>query len=132
MQQPFCSVSQPLVAQLVKNLPAVWETWVRSLGWEDGLRRERLPTPVFWPGEFHGVYNPCGRKEPDMTDFHSVPLISPQITFLNTFTLPKKPSSLLSCHFLTSLLPFIKMAYKTLSLTTSLLFYKGLQEHKNT
>ena len=26
-----------LVAQLVKNLPAVWETWVRSLGWEDPL-----------------------------------------------------------------------------------------------
>ena len=26
-----------LVAQLVKNLPAVWETWGRSLGWEDPL-----------------------------------------------------------------------------------------------
>ena len=24
-----------LVAQLVKNLPVMWETWVRSLGWED-------------------------------------------------------------------------------------------------
>ena len=24
-----------LVAQLVKNLPAMWETWIRSLGWED-------------------------------------------------------------------------------------------------
>ena len=31
-----------------------WETWVRSLGWEDPLRREWLPTPVFWPGECHG------------------------------------------------------------------------------
>ena len=39
-----------LVAQLVKNLPAMWETWVRSLGWEDPLGKERLPTPVFWPG----------------------------------------------------------------------------------
>ena len=27
----------PLVAQLVKNLPVMWETWVRSLGWEDHL-----------------------------------------------------------------------------------------------
>ena len=36
-----------LVAQLVKNLPAMWETWVRSLGWE-----------VFWPEEFHGLYSP--------------------------------------------------------------------------
>ena len=26
-----------LVAQLVKNLPAMWETWVRFLGWEDPL-----------------------------------------------------------------------------------------------
>ena len=26
-----------LVAQMVKNLPAMWETWVRSLGWEDPL-----------------------------------------------------------------------------------------------
>ena len=29
----------PLVAQLVKNLPAMWETWVRSLGWEDPLEK---------------------------------------------------------------------------------------------
>ena len=30
-------------------------------------RRERLPTPVFWPGEFHGLYSPWGRKELGMT-----------------------------------------------------------------
>ena len=29
----------PLVAQLVKNLPAMWETWVRFLGWEDALEK---------------------------------------------------------------------------------------------
>ena len=57
-----------LVAQLVKNLPAMRETWVQSLGWEDPLERERLPTPVFWPGEFHGLYSPWGRKELDMTE----------------------------------------------------------------
>ena len=28
-----------LVAQTVKNLPAVRETWVRSLGWEDSLEK---------------------------------------------------------------------------------------------
>ena len=27
------------VAQLVKNLPAMWETWVRCLGWEDPLEK---------------------------------------------------------------------------------------------
>ena len=52
-----------LVAQLVKNPPAMWETWVQSLGWI----RKKLPTPVFWPGEFHGLYNPWGCKESDTT-----------------------------------------------------------------
>ena len=28
-----------LVDQLVKNPPAMWETWVRSLGWEDSLEK---------------------------------------------------------------------------------------------
>ena len=29
-----------LVAQIVKNLPAMWETWVRSLSWEDPLEKD--------------------------------------------------------------------------------------------
>ena len=29
--------------------------------------RERLSTPVFWPGEFHGLYSPQGHKESDTT-----------------------------------------------------------------
>ena len=29
---------------------------------------DRLPTPVFSPGEFHGVYSPWGRKESDTTE----------------------------------------------------------------
>ena len=44
-----------LVAQLVKNPPAMQETWVQSLGWDDPWRRESLPTPIFLPGEFHGL-----------------------------------------------------------------------------
>ena len=43
-----------LVTQMVKNLPAVWETWVQSLGGKIPWRREWIPTPEFWPGEFHG------------------------------------------------------------------------------
>ena len=31
-------------------------------------RRERLPTLVFWPGEFHGLYRPWGHNESDMTE----------------------------------------------------------------
>ena len=30
-----------LVAQTVKSLPTMWETWVRSLGWEDLLEKEK-------------------------------------------------------------------------------------------
>ena len=40
-----------LVAKMVKNLPAMWETWVRSLGWEDPWRTVWQPTPAFLPGE---------------------------------------------------------------------------------
>jgi len=29
---------------------------------------ERLPTSVFWPGEFHGLYSPCSHKDSDMTE----------------------------------------------------------------
>ena len=67
-----------LVAQLVKNLSAMQETWVRSLGWEDPLEKGRLPTPVFWPREFHGLYSPWGCKELDMTEQLSLSLGSVQ------------------------------------------------------
>ena len=51
-----------------KNPPAMRETWVQSLGWEDPLEKEWLSTPVFWPGEFHGLYSPWSRKELDITE----------------------------------------------------------------
>ena len=43
--------------------------WVGKIPW----RRERLPTSVFWPGEFHGQrslegYSPWSHKESDMTE----------------------------------------------------------------
>ena len=46
---------------------------VGDLGLIPGLGRfpwrgERLPIPVFWPGEFHGLYSPWGPKELDMTE----------------------------------------------------------------
>ena len=40
------------------------DSWVWKIPW----RRERIPTPVFWPGEFHGLYSPWGRKESDTTE----------------------------------------------------------------
>ena len=38
-----------LVAQMVKNLPAMWETWVQSLGWEDPLEKETATRPSILP-----------------------------------------------------------------------------------
>ena len=40
-----------MVTQTVKNWPAMWETWVRSLVWEGPLEQEIAPTPAFLPGE---------------------------------------------------------------------------------
>ena len=46
-----------LIAQLVKNLPAMYETWVRSLGWEDPLEKGKATYfKVFCPGEFHEIH----------------------------------------------------------------------------
>ena len=52
------------MAQLVKNLPAMQETWVRSLGWEDLLERGKAThsSILAFP------YNPWGCKELDTTE----------------------------------------------------------------
>ena len=60
------------MAHMVKNLPAVEETLVRSLSEEDPLEKGMVPSPVFLPREFHGQrslvsYSPWGRKESDTT-----------------------------------------------------------------
>ena len=57
------------VAQLVKNPPAMWETWFDPWLGKILWRRERLPTPVFCPGEFHGLFRPWGCEESDTTEW---------------------------------------------------------------
>ena len=63
-----------LVARMVKNLPAMQETWVGFLGWEDPWRiRKWQPTPLLFPEEFHGQrslkgYSPLDSKESDTTE----------------------------------------------------------------
>ena len=56
-----------------KHLPAVQETQVRSLGWEDPLEKEMATHSSTLDGKFHGLrslagYSPRGRKESDMTE----------------------------------------------------------------
>ena len=58
---------------MVKNLPAMQETHVQSLGQEDPWRREWQLIPVYLPGESHGQrslvgYSLWGRKESDPTE----------------------------------------------------------------
>ena len=64
-----------LVAQMVKNLPAMRETWVLSLGQEDSLEESMAThsSPVFWSGESRGQRglagcSSWGRRESDMTE----------------------------------------------------------------
>ena len=56
------------MAQLVKNLSTVRETWVQFLSWEDPLEKGKATTPGSWPGEFHGLCSPWGDKESDATE----------------------------------------------------------------
>ena len=71
-----CHLVSNLRAQLVKNLPTMQEnpvdSWVRKIPW----RRERLPTPVVWTGEF----SPWSRKELDRTERLSLSLPFPVAT----------------------------------------------------
>ena len=58
------------MAQRLKRLPAMWETWVRSLGWEDPLEKEMathssiLAWRIPWTEELGGLQS-TGRKESD-------------------------------------------------------------------
>ena len=66
-------VSVSLMTQMVKNLPVMQETRVRSLGWEDPLEKEMatdssiLGWRIPWTEE-PGGYSPWGPKELDMTE----------------------------------------------------------------
>ena len=85
------------MAQRLKGLPAMRETWVQSLGQEDPLEKEWQSTSVFLPGESHGQksqvgYSPRGHKEPDTTErlhFTSI-VISNSIIITNRELLKQK------------------------------------------
>ena len=58
---------------MVKKLPAMWETWVRSLGWKDPLEKGLATDSSILAWKTHGQrslggYSPWGRKESDMTE----------------------------------------------------------------
>ena len=61
------------MAQMVKCLSTMQETWVRSLGWEDLLEKEMATHSSTLPGKSHGQrslvgYSPWGHKELDTAE----------------------------------------------------------------
>ena len=68
IQSILCNTWASLVAQTVKHPPAMWETWVQSLGWEDPLEEGMENQPILrysclensldrgaWQAVVHGV-----------------------------------------------------------------------------
>ena len=56
-----------LVAQLVKNPPAIWETWVRFLGWEDPLEKGKATHSSILAWRSPWDHSPWDHKELDTT-----------------------------------------------------------------
>ena len=55
------------MAQTVKNPPAIWETWVQSLGWEDLLEKGTATHSSILAWSL-AEYSPWGHKESDTTE----------------------------------------------------------------
>ena len=106
----ICMYRDFLVAKTVKNLPTIQETQVQTLGWEDPLEKERLATPVFLPGEFHGQRSLVGyivqgiaKSWTQLSDQHQLMYVK-----LNNFALHLK----LTQHCKSTILQFFKKNYK--------------------
>ena len=56
------------VAQLVKTLPATWDTWVRTLGWKDPLEKGKSTHSSILAWRIPWLYSPWGGKESDTTE----------------------------------------------------------------
>ena len=73
IERPLIELIIKLVAQMVKNLPAMQQIWVRSLGWEDPLEKGMathssiLVWRIPWTKDLVG-YSPWGHKESDLAE----------------------------------------------------------------
>ena len=60
-----------LVSQLVKNLPAMQDSWVQSLGWEDLLEKGKATHTSILAWRFHGLYSlGVAKIWTRLSDFH--------------------------------------------------------------
>ena len=77
----------------------LFDPWIGKIPW----RRERLPTPVFWPGEFHGLNSLWDCQELDMTEWLSLSFRSLSKWAIVThpkwgLCCPPNPKRLNRCH----------------------------------
>ena len=104
-----------------------FDPWVGKIPWSS----ETLPTPVFWPGEYHGLYSPWGcRVRQDWAIFHSLPeeewrscsfpccvqVVSLSLVLLVQGCLASHWSSFLSCIFQIYFIYFDIVGYKRKSI----------------
>ena len=59
-----------LVAQLIKNLPAMRETWVRSLGWEDPLEKGKVTHTSILENSMGYIFHGVTKSRTRLNDFH--------------------------------------------------------------
>ena len=72
----WLSCRASLVAQLVKNLPTMWETWISFLGWEDPMEKGKATHSSILVWRIHGMHSPwgpteMGRKDPLSLSFQT-------------------------------------------------------------
>jgi len=83
----FTSTGASLVAQLVKNLPAMPESWVRSLGWEDPLEKGKATHSSGYSGQYSGLENfkvhGVAKSRTWLSDFHFTSRLLSQWCCLN-------------------------------------------------
>ena len=70
ISNPTTILQSSLVAQLVRNLPAMWETWVRSLGWEDPLEKGKATHSSILPWRIPWTIGEA-KSQTRLSDFHS-------------------------------------------------------------
>ena len=60
------------MAQMVKNLPPMWETWVQSLGWEDPLEKGRAThsSILAWRNSMDCIVHGVAKSQTRLSNFH--------------------------------------------------------------
>ena len=97
-----------------------FDPWVGKIPW----RRERPPTPVFWPGEFQGLHTPWGHKQSDTSERHSL--------FIYILAHPELPlhfkckESVLHTDFINSNTVFVRRERQVIKIRLGWVYYESV------